>query len=170
MTTGPDDTNGADGTNSWSKAWFDFLGRMTAAGSSFSPETPAPAAARQMRDAFFKAMSAQADEYMRSPEFLQMMKASMDGAIAWRSQMNEFLRQAHRESRTPSQEDIEDMAGRLQQLQRQLAERMEGIERQLEIVVELLKSKSGSSRPHPAGKAVRSPSGPSVRRKKSPHR
>ena len=149
-------TNGMDGTAAWSKAWFDLMGRMTAAGSSISAETPPPAAARQMREAFFKAMSAQADEYMRSPQFLAMMKSSMDSAaLAWRSQLNEFLRQAYRESRVPSQDDIEDLAGRVQLFQRHVTQRLEAIEQQLGAIYELLKPAAPLLRPGTSAKRSR---------------
>ena len=169
--------NDADGNpeNAASKAasmWFDFLGRMTATGFPTSAETPPPAAARQMRDVFLKAMSAQAEEYMRSPEFLEMMKGSMDSALAWRSQLNEFLRRAYRESRIPSQDDIEDFAGRVQQLSKQVLQRLESIEQQLAIVLERLNSKSGPAKaPQPAKKTSRLGSGlSSVKQKTWKHK
>lgn len=51
-----------------------------------------PEVARRMQAAFFDAMAQYADQYMRSPEFLESMKKSMDQALQLRRQMDDFLK------------------------------------------------------------------------------
>lgn len=60
---------------------------MGDAGSFMSPE-----AMRRMQGAFYEAMAQYAEQYMRSPQFLESMKRSMDQAMQLRQQMDGFLK------------------------------------------------------------------------------
>ena len=51
-----------------------------------------PEAMRRMQSAFFDAMAGYAEQYMRSPQFLEAMKRSMDQAMQFRQQMDDFLK------------------------------------------------------------------------------
>jgi hypothetical protein len=51
----------------------------------------APETLRQFQGAFLQSLSDYCEQYMRSPEFLDVMKRSMDNALAFRKQVNEFL-------------------------------------------------------------------------------
>lgn len=55
--------------------------------SAFTPE-----AMRRMQGAFFEAMAQYTEQYMRSPQFLEAMKRSMDQAMQFRQQMDDFLK------------------------------------------------------------------------------
>lgn len=58
-----------------------------AAGTFMSPE-----ALRRMQAAFYDAMAQYAEQYMRSPDFLASMRRSMDQAMQFRQQMDDFLK------------------------------------------------------------------------------
>ena len=169
MTDAPDTHE--NGTNDWTRAWFDFMGRMAAAGCSMPPENTPPAAARHMRDAFLKAMSASCDAYLRSPEFLQMMKTSMDSAIAFRTQLNEWLARAYREAHLPAREDVEVLAGRLQSVEKEILSRVDKLEQMLAAVLERLPApeivEEASVPPGPAASRRARPRPASTRRKSS---
>src|SRR5262245_18445741 len=51
------------------------------------PGVMTPDAMRRMQSAFFDAMAQYAEQYMRSPQFLESMKKSMDQALEFRRQM-----------------------------------------------------------------------------------
>lgn len=51
-----------------------------------------PDAMRRMQGAFYEAMAQYAEQYMRSPQFLESMKRSMDQAMQLRQQMDDFLK------------------------------------------------------------------------------
>lgn len=59
------------------------------AGMSF---VPTPDMVRKMQSAWYDAMSEYAEQYMRSPQFLESMKKSMDQAVQMRQQVEEFMR------------------------------------------------------------------------------
>lgn len=58
-----------------------------AAAAFFSPDV-----LRRMQGAFFDAMAQHAEQYMRSPQFLEAMKRSMDQALQFKRQMDDFLK------------------------------------------------------------------------------
>lgn len=98
-TANPNWTAGA-GTDPVSTFWRDLWTRVAAAGQS-APGMNAGAAApfmtpeavKKMQAAFYDAMAQYAEQYMRSPQFLEAMKKSMDQAMALRRQMDGFLKQ-----------------------------------------------------------------------------
>jgi len=51
-----------------------------------------PEAMRRMQATFFEAMAQNAEQTMRSPQFLEAMKRSMDQALQFRRQMDDFLK------------------------------------------------------------------------------
>lgn len=51
-----------------------------------------PEAMRRMQGAFLEAMAQYAEQYMRSPQFLESMKKSMGQAMQFRQQMDDFLK------------------------------------------------------------------------------
>ncbi len=53
---------------------------------------PTPEVMKRMQSAWFDAMAEYADQYMRSPQFLESMKRSMEQAVGLRQQMEEFLK------------------------------------------------------------------------------
>ena len=66
-----------------------------AAGSANPFEAMQEEAARQMRRGMLDAWAKSCEEYLGSPQFLEVMKQSMDNALAFRKQVNEFLNQAY---------------------------------------------------------------------------
>lgn len=85
--------------------WRDVMARSGAAASgmpgmpgmpSMDPSAAAafmtPEAMKRMQGAFFEAMAQYAEQYMRSPQFLEQMKKSMDQAMQFRRQMDDFLK------------------------------------------------------------------------------
>lgn len=87
--------------------WRDVMARSgAAAGGAGMPGMPGmpnmdpaaasafmtPEAMKRMQGAFFEAMTQYAEQYMRSPQFLEQMKKSMDQAMQFRRQMDDFLK------------------------------------------------------------------------------
>ena len=50
-----------------------------------------PEVLRQFQNAFLQSLTNYCEQYMRSQEFLDVMKRSMDNALTFRQQVNEFL-------------------------------------------------------------------------------
>ena len=104
----------------------------TAEGMTADPNTPPPEAARQFRSAAFRAMSEQADQFMRSPQFLEYVKQSLNAAIRGREQLNEFLTRMHHEVQSVARQDIDTVLCGIHQLESRVVERLEEIGRRLD--------------------------------------
>jgi hypothetical protein len=85
--------------------WRDVWARSAAAGANMPgvpgmPMDPSaaaqafmsPEAMKRMQAAFYDAMAQYAEQYMRTPQFLESMKKSMDQAMQLRQQMDGFLK------------------------------------------------------------------------------
>ena len=73
------------GPDVFTRAWSDFATQMMQAGMAFTPNKTPPEAARDMRNTMLSAWSDYCDQFMRSPEFLNMMKQSLSASVQARS-------------------------------------------------------------------------------------
>jgi len=105
--------------------WADFIKRSADAGFSFKPDAPPPEAARSVRDATLKAWAQWWDEYLRSPQFVQTMKQSMDAAIQARKQMNDWMGKAQHEMGGASRQDIDQLMLTLRHVEQRIADAAE---------------------------------------------
>lgn len=98
--------NAVPGSDPITAFWRDVWARSAAAGGAGGAAMPGmpgvggdaaaafmtPEAMRRMQGAFFEAMAQYAEQYMKSPQFLEAMKRSMDQALQFRQQMDSFLK------------------------------------------------------------------------------
>jgi hypothetical protein len=76
------------------RMWLDFVTRMTSAATTAVAESVPADAAKHMRDSYLQALGQYTEDFMRSPQFLEMVKQSTDAAINLRQQSNDMLAQA----------------------------------------------------------------------------
>ena len=104
--------------------WTEMATKMAAAGMAVSPESSPPQAAREARAAIFQTMSKHAEEAMRSPQFLEMMKQSLDGSLQFREQLNDFLTRLRHELQGVARQDIDSVLAGIHQLERRVLDRL----------------------------------------------
>ena len=88
--------------------WFEMASKMAWPGMMGSTETPMDAA-RQMRDMYSQTMGKMTDQFMRSPQFQEMSRQSMDATVAMRQQANDALNQAHQAMGNVSRQDVDSL-------------------------------------------------------------
>ena len=111
----------------FTRFWGDFAANMSSAG--LMPQQP-PAggdAMKQMQRIFLDAMSKYVDDMLRSPQFLEMLKTSMNNAIAMKRQLDGFLTNAMRAAGAPTQEDAAETIERLNSLERRIVDRLKAL-------------------------------------------
>lgn len=91
------------------KMWAETFTKMAVGGLDIPASSPSPELFRQMRGAMFKAMAESWDQFLRSPEFLGVMKQSMENGIAVRATLNEFLNRAHHEVQGAAKDDVDSI-------------------------------------------------------------
>ena len=70
-----------DQVAAFQKLWMDSLTEMSGVWSQYSAASPPVDEMRKIRGGMLKVLAETWDEYMRTPQFLEMMKASLNGAL-----------------------------------------------------------------------------------------
>ena len=107
--------------------WLETMTKLMSAAVATDVTQPPPDAARQLRDASLGAMGAQVDQYMRSPQFLDVMKRSLDAQISFRKQLNQFLTDAHHSVQGVAKADLEALSDSFRQMERRVLDRIEAL-------------------------------------------
>lgn len=112
--------------------WADLATKMATAGLSAAPDVPPQQAARQVRAAVFEAMSQSADRYMRSPQFLELTRTSLDASLQFREQFNEFLTKLRHEMQGVARQDVQSVLAGVHQMERRVMERLDELDKRLD--------------------------------------
>lgn len=132
----PNPGNGdAGSTEAFTKFWTDMFSRMSPPGGAGMPFAAPPSpeeAAKQMRQAMFDAWAKHCEEFMRSDAFLDAMKKSMDGALAFRQKLNEFLTKSLQDSQIPARSDTESILLAVRRMEEKVLDRMESLTQRVE--------------------------------------
>ncbi|HOB76738.1 MAG TPA: hypothetical protein PKG54_19680 [Phycisphaerae bacterium] len=133
------------GVDAFTRMWTDFATRMMSAGMSFSPDSPPPEIARNMRGAMFQAMSRYAEEFMQSPQFLEAMKQSMDMGVQFRKMVNDFLGRVQFELQGVTRGDVDALVTRLKHMETRILDRLDDLAARLERLDEQLGPPAGTA-------------------------
>jgi len=125
LTVNPfNDANSTKPSDPFTGFWMDLMSRMAGAGRPAA--TPSQDEVfKQMRQAFFDAWAQYCDEFMRSPAYLEAMKKSMDGALAFKQQVNEMLTRALHEQQIPARSDTDSILLVLRSLEERVLSRID---------------------------------------------
>ncbi len=132
----------------FTRFWTDFMNRSGAPGESTNGSEAAPAfgpAARQMQRILFDAMSKYAEDFMRSEQYLKVMKQTMDQSLAFKRVMDDFLTQAHRGVMSPTRDDVDDIASLLRGIEERVFERLGRIEERVAAMEAFQRSDRGAN-------------------------
>jgi len=122
------------------RLWSEGVLRMMQAAAGATPWTPwgAPAPAsppsdvpRQFRAAMLDAWTQWWDRFLRSPEFMETMKGSLDASTQWRKQLNEWLGNVHHEFQGASRQDLDEVIRSLRHVEERLADAIQAAVRTL---------------------------------------
>lgn len=128
-----DDTgNAMDNVAAFQKMWIDTMSKLAIAGLSVTPGSPPPEYARQMRSGVFKALEESWDQFLRSPQFMETMKQSMDSAVAMRKMSKDFLNKAHHEMQGAAKDDIDSIMLSVRHLETRILDRQEELEKAIQ--------------------------------------
>lgn len=119
-----DRSNNNQPADAFAQMWGDFFSRMTTPPAAANPIEMS----KQMQQAFLDALARYCDEFMRSEQFLQMMKQTMDGALAFRRQLDGFLKEAQQSAQAPTRDDVSEAVEAIRGLEERLMQRLEAVE------------------------------------------
>jgi hypothetical protein len=131
--------------------WMEYASRMQQAGMMFDPSKAPPDVARQMRSMAFSAMSQYAEQFMRSPEFLEAMKQSLDGAITFRKQINDFLTEMQHNAQGVARQDVDSLMVTMRHIETRVLDAVDRVATRLEEISARLDALEKKPAPPPAG-------------------
>jgi uncharacterized protein YdcH (DUF465 family) len=117
-----------DQVAAFQKLWTDSFANMASVWSQFSPGSPPSDEMRKMRGGMLKVLAETWDEYMRTPHFMEMMKASLNGALDLKRLASDGMNRVHEQFKTPSKEDIDEVLLAIRHVERRLLDRLEGLD------------------------------------------
>ena len=128
--------NPVDAAMPMMRMWTDMATKMMSAAQSLSPETPAPEAARDLRSAMLGAWTDAWNQYLRSPDFLEWMRRSVDIAVQGRKQVNDWLGQMQHEMQAVSRQDLDQLMRAMRHIEQRSVDGLERISDQLDDLAE----------------------------------
>ena len=117
-----------DQVAAFQKLWTDSFANMAGVWSQFSPGAPPSDEMRKMRGAMLKVLAETWDEYMRTPQFMEMMKASLNGALDLKRLASDGMNRVHEQFESPSKEDIDEVLLAIRHGERRILDRLEGLD------------------------------------------
>ena len=117
-----------DQVAAFQKLWTDSFANMTSVWSQFSPGSPPLEEMREMRGGMLKVLAETWDEYMRTPLFMEMMKASLNGALDLKRMARDGMNRVHEQFENPSKEDIDGVLLAIRHVEGRLLDRLEGLD------------------------------------------
>jgi len=124
-----DNTNKAfDQAAAFQKLWMDSMTGMAGVWSQYSPASPAPEETRKMRGGMLKVLTETWDQFMRTPQFMEMMKSSLNGALDLRRFARDGMNRVHEQFETPNKTDIDGILLAIRHVERRILDRLEGFE------------------------------------------
>ncbi len=118
-------SGGTNSTDPFSRFWMDMVSKMAPPGmGGASYPSPSEEAMRQARQAFFDVWAKHCEEYLGSEAFLDMLRKSMDNALAFKQQVNEYLTKALHESQMPTREDTDSIMLVLRSMEERVLDRL----------------------------------------------
>ena len=137
------DANDGGATNDpFSRFWLDLMSKMS--GAPFAPTAAQMQddTMKRMRQAFFDAWAKHCDEFLRSEAFLDVLKKSMDSALAFKQELNEFLTKALHDQQMPARSDTDSILVVLRSMEDRVLERIDRLSRRVDALE--LPASSGS--------------------------
>ena len=114
----------------FSQFWTDMMGRMGAPGGESSASSDDWM--KQMRKPFLDAMSRQAEEFMRSEQFLTAMKQSMDNALSAKQQVNQYLTKTLQDFQMPSSSDVDNIVLVMRAMEQRIVGKLDNLAERIE--------------------------------------
>ncbi len=125
------------------RMWMDMFSKMP--GGNGSAETFPTDAARQMRDNYLQSLSRQSEEFMRSPQFLDMMKQSTDAAIAFRQQVNEMLVRTHHALGGVAKPDVDGLLMAVRRCETRVLDKLDELSARIETLEKAQQTNRGKT-------------------------
>lgn len=121
----------AEQSAAFQKIWTESFTKLLQTASMFNPNSPPPELMREMRNGVLNALAKSWDEFLRSPQFQQVMKEWMDKAMAVRKMSHDLMGKVRKEMQAPSRDDIDAIMLSMRHMETRILDRLEALEKQV---------------------------------------
>lgn len=113
------------------KMWMDSMTGMTRVWSEYSPQNPPPDELKKVRQGVLKVISRTWEDYMRSPEFLDAMRDTMNNSIRWQKWSKDNSRKFHQTMGSASKDDMQGVMVAIQHVERRVLDCLDEMQTQV---------------------------------------
>lgn len=110
------------------KMWMEAFSGMAEVWTRASPGQPPNEAIRDMRAGMLKILTQSWEEFMRSPQFLEYMKQSMDGFMTIQKYSADAMTRGRHGAQAPAREDVDNILLAIRHMERRLLDRIEELD------------------------------------------
>lgn len=114
------------------KLWTETLIKTMQAAWTAAPNAPPAEILREMRAGLMEGLAQSWDRFMRSPEFLDLMRQWLEQVVSFRKISNDLVGKVRNELQAPSAEDIENIVVAVRHMENRVLDRLADLAAQLE--------------------------------------
>ncbi len=127
-----DFSKGAEQIAAFQKIWTESITQLMQTAFTSTPNSAPPEVLRQMRGGILKSLAQSWDEFLRSPQFLDVMRQWMDSTISFRKMSNEWMARVRNDLQAPSRDDIDTIMLSVRHMEQRLLDRVEDLSKRIE--------------------------------------
>lgn len=110
------------------RLWTGSFAKVAGVMTQYSPASPPLEEARKLRAGLLDVLGETTQEFMQSPQFLEMMKTSLNGMLGLRRLSREGMDHLHEQFDTPDKDDIDGVLLAIRHVERRILDRLEGLD------------------------------------------
>lgn len=127
------------------KTWMDSITGVANAWSQYSPENPPPDELKKMRKGILDVISASWEDFMRTPQFMEIMRDTLNNSITWQSYAKDSVNKMHDVTQTASKKDVDSLLLAIRHIEKRVLDRVEGLQDDLAELREQVKTSQGKA-------------------------
>jgi len=127
-----DFTKAAEQFGAFQKIWTESFTQLMQTAFTTTPTSAPPEVLREMRSGILKSLARSWDEFLRSPQFLDVMRQWMDSTITFRKMSNEWMARMRNDLQAPSRDDIDTIMLSVRHMEQRLLNRVEDLSKRID--------------------------------------
>jgi hypothetical protein len=128
--------------NTFAKMWSDFITESMQAGLAYSVDRTPPQVSRDMQAQMLKAWGDYCERFMRSEDFLTMLKQALGASVQARNQFNAVLANMQHELQLASRQDVDQIMATLQRMEHRMIDHLEDLATRLRALEQKLEGQA----------------------------
>jgi len=112
--------------------WMDSMTGLANAWSEYSPSNTPPEELKKVRQRMLGAISKSWEDFMRTPQFMEMMRESLNNAVKWGAGAKEGANRMHETMGTAAKQDIDGVLLAIRHVEKRVLDGIETLQETIE--------------------------------------